>query len=240
MKPSRQRRSSAAGPEAAAKPRPGPADLEAARDKTIPDVLPAPGEPLRVLFCGINPGLYSAATGWHFARPGNRFWPALHLSGFTPRRLAPCEQHLLPGYGLGITNLVARATAQAAALGAAELRAGGERLAALVADRRPRVLAIAGVTAYRTAFARPRAAAGPQPAPSGVPHLPPPPHGPQVWILPNPSGLNAHWTLDAIAAEFAALRAAAGQSAGERRSRTIPGGQSRRSLADAPQLAPRH
>jgi len=164
-------------------------------------VLPPPGEPLRVLFCGINPGLYSAATGWHFARPGNRFWPALHLSGFTPRRLAPCEQDLLAGYGLGITNLVARATAQASELDAAELRAGGERLAALVADRQPRVLAVAGVTAYRTAFARPHAAIGPQPPSSA---------GPGVWVLPNPSGLNAHWTLDAIAAEFAALRAAAG------------------------------
>jgi len=88
-----------------------PDALTAARDRTLPDVLPAVGEPFRVLFCGINPGLYSAATGWHFARPGNRFWPALYLSGFTPRRLAPAEQDLLGGYGLGITNLVARATA---------------------------------------------------------------------------------------------------------------------------------
>src|SRR5579875_3894767 len=103
-------------------------DLAAARHRTIPDVLPAEGEPFHVLFCGINPGLYSAATGWHFARPGNRFWPALHLSGFTPRRLAPCEQHLLPGYGLGITNLVARATAQAAELTGAELAEGAARL----------------------------------------------------------------------------------------------------------------
>src|ERR1700729_812127 len=137
-------------------------DLEAARNRTLPDVLPEPGAPFRVLFCGINPGLYSAATGWHFARPGNRFWPALHLSGFTPRRLAPSEQHLLPRYGLGITNLVARATAQAAELDAAELRAGGERLLALIQQRRPRILAIAGVTAYRTAFGHPRAVIGPQ------------------------------------------------------------------------------
>ncbi len=180
--------------------RPGPAELAAARDRTIPDVLPAPGTPLRVLFCGINPSLYSAATGWHFARPGNRFWPALHLSGFTPRRLAPSEQHLLPGYGLGITNLVARATAQASELDAAELRAGGERLLALIQRHRPRILAIAGVTAYRTAFGHPRADIGPQPQPPG---------GPRVWVLPNPSGLNAHWTLDSIAAEFAAVRAAA-------------------------------
>jgi double-stranded uracil-DNA glycosylase len=197
-------------------PRPNPADLEAARNRTVPDVLPAPGEPLRVLFCGINPSLYSAATGWHFARPGNRFWPALHLSGFTPRRLAPAEQHLLPGYGLGITNLVARATAQASELDPAELRAGGERLAALVVARRPRILAVAGVTAYRTAFARPHATIGPQPSPPAAPE-PSPPAAPQpplpadlrLWVLPNPSGLNAHWTLDAIAAEFSALRAAA-------------------------------
>ena len=104
--------------------RPSPEDLAAARNRTIPDVLPPPGAPLRVLFCGINPSLYSAATGWHFARPGNRFWPALHLSGFTPRRLDPAEQDLLAGFGLGITNLVARATAQASELGPAELRAG--------------------------------------------------------------------------------------------------------------------
>ena len=177
-----------------------PADLQAARNRTIPDVLPPPGQPLHVLFCGINPSLYSAATGWHFARPGNRFWPALHLSGFTPRRLAPHEQHLLPGYGLGITNLVARATAQAAELDAAELRAGGERLLALLTGHRPGILAIAGVTAYRTAFGHARADIGPQPDPLG---------GSRVWVLPNPSGLNAHWTLAAIAAQFAALRAAA-------------------------------
>src|ERR1700744_545703 len=88
--------------------RPTRRDLEAARDRTLPHVLPEPGAPFRVLFCGINPGLYSAATGWHFARPGNRFWPALHLSRFTPARLAPAEQDLLGGYGLGITKLVAR------------------------------------------------------------------------------------------------------------------------------------
>jgi TDG/mug DNA glycosylase family protein len=181
-------------------PRPSPADLAAARNRTISDVLPPLGQPLQVLFCGINPSLYSAATGWHFARPGNRFWPALHLSGFTPRRLAPHEQHLLAGYGLGITNLVARATAQASELDAAELQAGGGRLLALVADRHPRILAVAGVTAYRTAFGHSHATIGPQPDPHA---------GTRVWVLPNPSGLNAHWTLDAIAAQFAALRAAA-------------------------------
>jgi double-stranded uracil-DNA glycosylase len=186
------------------RPRPSPADLAAAENRTIPDILPPPGGPLLVLFCGINPSLYSAATGWHFARPGNRFWPALHLSGFTPRQLDPSEQHLLPGYGLGITNLVARATAQAAELTPAELKAGGERLQSLVAAHHlhgpgPRVLAIAGVTAYRTAFARPRAAAGPQPEPLGTT---------PVWVLPNPSGLNASWTLPRITAAFRELREA--------------------------------
>jgi len=179
---------------------PDGAALAAARNRVIPDVLPDPGQPLRVLFCGINPSLYSAATGWHFARPGNRFWPALHLSGFTPRRLAPCEQHLLPGYGLGITNLVARATAQAAELDAAELRAGAERLAAAVRSHRPRVLAVAGLTAYRIAFGRPRASSGPQPGTLA---------GARLWLLPNPSGLNASYQLDRLVPEFVRLRVAA-------------------------------
>ena len=164
-------------------------------------MLPPQAAPFSVLFCGINPSLYSAATGWHFARPGNRFWPALHLSGFTPRRLAPAEQHLLPGYGLGITNLVARATARAAELTPAELQAGAGRLAALVAARRPRVLAIAGVTAYRAAFGRPHAGIGPQPAPLGAT---------QVWVLPNPSGLNAHTTGPKLAELMREMRAATG------------------------------
>jgi TDG/mug DNA glycosylase family protein len=182
--------------------RPGRAELEAARDRTIPDVLPGLGEVLRVLFCGINPSLYSAATGWHFARPGNRFWPALHLSGFTPRRLAPAEQHLLPGYGLGITNLVARATAQASELDPAELLAGAGRLSTLVQRHRPRILAIAGVTAYRTAFGHPRAVTGPQPPPlDGL-------DGPRVWVLPNPSGLNALWSGPRIVEAFRELREA--------------------------------
>ena len=206
MKPSQPPRAPRPGvtrPEAAPvrARRPSPADLAAAANRTIPDVLPPPGAALRVLFCGINPSLYSAATGWHFARPGNRFWPALHLSGFTPRLLAPAEQDLLAGYGLGITNLVARATAQAAELDPAELRAGGERLAALIAERRPRVLAVAGVTAYRTAFGRPRAAIGPQPEHLGAT---------QVWVLPNPSGLNAHTTGPKLAALMREMRAATG------------------------------
>ena len=172
-------------------------DLEAARDATIPDVLPPPGAPFRVLFVGINPGLYSAATGWHFARPGNRFWPALHASGFTPRLLKPSEQQELAGYGLGITNIAPRATAQAAELTAAELADGGQRLAALVAARNPRCVVVLGITAYRAAFARPKAVTGPQPDPLATARL---------WVLPNPSGLNAHTSVSLLAAEMRELR----------------------------------
>jgi TDG/mug DNA glycosylase family protein len=179
--------------------RPSPPDLAAAQSKTLPDVLPEKGRPLRVLFCGINPGLYSAATGWHFARPGNRFWPALHRSGFTPRLLAPREQDLLPGYGLGITNLVPRPTAQAAELTAAELQTGGERLAALAREHAPEFVAIAGVTAYRTAFGHPKASTGPQPELLAAARL---------WVLPNPSGLNASWTLPSLTEAFRDLRVA--------------------------------
>jgi TDG/mug DNA glycosylase family protein len=176
-------------------------DLEAAKDATIPDVLPPPGEPFHVLFVGINPGLYSAATGWHFARPGNRFWPALHASGFTGRQLKPSEQQELTGYGLGITNIAPRATAQAAELTPAELREGGQRLAALVAARRPSFVAVLGVTAYRTAFNRPKAAIGPQADPLAAARL---------WILPNPSGLNAQWTAPRLAQAFSELKVAVG------------------------------
>jgi TDG/mug DNA glycosylase family protein len=174
-------------------------DLEAARDAIVPDVLPAPGEPFRVLFTGINPGLYSAATGLHFARPGNRFWPALHAAGFTPRRLQPAEQQELTTYGLGISNVAPRATAQAAELTPQELRDGGARLLALVEASRPRFVAIAGVTAYRTAFSQPKAQIGPQPEPMGPARL---------WILPNPSGLNASWPLPRLTQAFDELRQA--------------------------------
>jgi double-stranded uracil-DNA glycosylase len=156
------------------------------------------GPGLRVLFSGINPSLYSAATGHHFARPGNRFWPALHRSGFTPRLLHPSEQSSLPGLGLGITNVVARATARADELSPAELVEGGAILAALASRWQPRYLAILGVTAYRTAFARPKAAIGPQDEKVG---------GAQVWVLPNPSGLNASWQIERLAEEFGRLRA---------------------------------
>jgi double-stranded uracil-DNA glycosylase len=175
-------------------------DLEAARNATIPDVLPAAGEPFHVLFTGINPGLYSAATGWHFARPGNRFWPALYASGFTGRLLKPSEQGELARYGLGISNIAPRATAQAAELTPAELREGAARLLALVEARRPRFVAIAGVTAYRTAFARPKALIGPQPDQLGPARL---------WVLPNPSGLNASWQPPRLATAFRELREAA-------------------------------
>jgi TDG/mug DNA glycosylase family protein len=183
------------------------AELEAARDRTIEDVLPGPGDPpLRVLFCGINPGLVSAATGHHFARPGNRFWPALYGAGFTPRLLLPAEQWELSALGLGITNMAPRATARADELTQAELVAGAARLRALVAEQRPGWLAAVGVTAYRTAFGVPRAAVGPQEERLG---------DTRVWVLPNPSGLNAHWQLPEMIAEFARLRAAAGGAPGD-------------------------
>jgi TDG/mug DNA glycosylase family protein len=176
--------------------RPTPAELAAARQLTIPDVV-APG--LRVLFCGINPGLYSAATGYHFARPGNRFWPALHQSGFTPRQWRPDEQEQLLGLGLGITNIVDRATARADELTAQELCDGGAALLAKAARLRPRWLAVVGVTAYRAAFARPGAVLGPQELTAGDPRL---------WVLPNPSGLNAHATAPVLAEKFRELREA--------------------------------
>jgi double-stranded uracil-DNA glycosylase len=174
--------------------RPTAAELDAAEGGFVPDVL-RPG--LRVLFCGINPGLWSAAVGHHFARPGNRFWKALHLGGLTPRRLGPDEEDELLALGLGITNLVERATAGAADLGPGELRAGGARLAAKAAAARPRMVAVLGVGAYRTAFARPKASVGPLPDPVG---------GAAAWLLPNPSGLNAHYQLPDLAEAFAALR----------------------------------
>ncbi len=178
--------------------RPTQADLAAARGRTIPDLV-APG--LRVLFAGINPGLYSAATGLHFARPGNRFWPALYQSGFTPRLLRPEEQPVLPEWGLGITNVVPRATARADELGADELKAGGQSLAALAASLGVSWLVILGVTAYRTAFGLKQAVVGPQSGRLG---------GAQVWILPNPSGLNASWQMPRLVAAFRELAQAAG------------------------------
>lgn len=159
----------------------------------------APG--LAVLFVGINPGLYTAAIGHHFGRPGNRFWPALHAGGFTPRLFSPGEERELLPLGYGITNVVARATATAHELTAAELLEGGRRLAARARRYRPRILAFLGIVAYRVAFGRPRAALGPQPEPIGPS---------RVWVLPNPSGLNAHYQGADLARLFRQLREALG------------------------------
>jgi len=172
-------------------------EILAAAGKTVPDVI-APG--LRVLFCGINPGLYSGATGHHFARPGNRFWPALHLAGFTERQLAPSEERELLKGGCGITNLVARATAMADELAREEIVAGGRRLEATVETYRPAYVAVLGIGAYRTAFGRPKAALGRQDETLG---------GALLWVLPNPSGLNAHFQLPDLARAFRELRLAA-------------------------------
>ncbi|HEY3074458.1 MAG TPA: G/U mismatch-specific DNA glycosylase [Burkholderiales bacterium] len=147
----------------------------------------APG--LTVLFCGINPGLYSAATGHHFARPGNRFWPALHAAGFTSRLLHPSEQQLLLDAGFGLTNLVARATAGAAELAPAEFVAGRRRLAAKLRRYRPWVIAFLGMGAYRHAFGAPQAPLGEQRERF---------EGARVWVLPSPSGLNANYQLGAL------------------------------------------
>lgn len=174
--------------------RPSTADLAAAVHHTVPDLI-APG--LDVLFSGINPGLYSAATGHHFARPGNRFWPALYGAGFTSRLLKPWEERQLLEYGVGITNLASRATASAAELSADELRAGGRRLKKKVRRYRPRSVAIVGVGAYRLAFGRPKAALGFQPEPL---------EDAALWVLPNTSGLNANHQLPDLVKAFRELR----------------------------------
>jgi double-stranded uracil-DNA glycosylase len=164
----------------------------------VPDVI-APD--LRVLFCGINPGLYSARVGRHFARPGNRFWKALHGGGFTESVLTSEQQDLLLERGCGVTNLVARESASADELDAEELRAGGRALERKVRRYRPAWVAILGVGAYRVAFAEPRARVGPQErklADAGL------------WVLPNPSGLNAHYQVPDLARCFRELREAAG------------------------------
>jgi TDG/mug DNA glycosylase family protein len=171
--------------------------IEAA-GKTLPDVI-APN--LRVLFCGINPGLYTAAVGHHFARPGNRFWPALHQSGFTDRLLSPFEERELLKLGIGISNVVPHATASASELTRQDFIAGGRVLAAKVKRYRPRIVAILGVGAYRGAFAQPKAQVGEQEQEI---------HNARVWVLPNPSGLNANYQLPELVKLFRKLRAAAG------------------------------
>jgi TDG/mug DNA glycosylase family protein len=168
--------------------------LAQAVHKTVPDLV-APG--LQVLFVGINPGLYTAAVGHHFARPGNRFWKVLHLSGFTPRQLSPFEEQELLGFGIGVTNMVPRTTATAAELSAEEIVAGGVRLMALVEQYRPATVAVLGVQAYRRAFRRLRAQVGPQDDMLG---------DSPVWVLPNPSGLQAHYQLDDMVELFQQLR----------------------------------
>lgn len=162
--------------------------------KTVPDVI-APH--LRVLFCGINPGLYTAAVGHHFARPGNRFWPALHAGGFTDGIVSPFDEQTLLESGYGITNVVMRTTARADQLSQDEVLEGGRQLAAKVKRYRPRVLAILGLGAYRTAFGKPKAVIGRQDETIG---------GTLVWVLPNPSGLNAHYQAADLARLFGELK----------------------------------
>jgi double-stranded uracil-DNA glycosylase len=179
--------------------RPTKAELEAARERVIPDVL-APG--LDVVFVGINPGLWSGAAGHHFARPGNRFWKALYASGFTARELSPFEDRSLLEVGLGVTNLVRRTTATADELTADEIRAGGRRLRRRLRPFAPRTVSILGIGAYRLAFDRPRASLGRQGDRIG---------DADTWVLPNPSGLNAHYQIPDLAELFVELRRAVGR-----------------------------
>lgn len=184
------------------------AELEAFRDAQVPDLLPGPDDPpLALLFVGINPGLWTAATSTHFAHPGNRFYPALLRAGILTERIDPAagmtdaDRAVLRSRGIGITNVVPRATAKASELRDDELREGAVRLTALVERTRPRVVAVAGVTAYRTAFGERRAVPGRQPADL---------HGAELWVVPNPSGLNAHETTETLADAYAAPARAAG------------------------------
>lgn len=176
------------------------AELESFRGVEVPDLLPGPGQELRLLFVGINPGLWTAATQTHFAHPGNRFYPALLRAGILARAVDPSagmteqDRDHLRARGIGITNLVRRATARADELTTAELREGGGRLRALVSDARPDVVAIAGITAYRSAFGVRGATVGEQAEPL---------EGARLWVVPNPSGLNAHETVETLAVAYA-------------------------------------
>jgi TDG/mug DNA glycosylase family protein len=188
------------------------AELESYRDAVVPDLLPnAPGQQLRLLFVGINPGLWTAATSTHFAHPGNRFYPALLRAGVITEPIDPAngmdeaERDVLRNRGIGISNVVHRATAKASELSDEELRAGGVQLTDLVARERPRVVAIAGITAYRTAFGLPKAKPGRQP--DTLDDLW---SGAELWVVPNPSGLNAHETVDSLAAAYREVGEAAG------------------------------
>lgn len=179
-------------------------ELEAFRDTTVPDLI---GPDVRLLFVGINPGLWTAATQTHFAHPGNRFYPALELAGIIDRTIdrgagmSEADRDHLIQRGIGITNIVRRATARAAELSTAELRQGGLELRALVSERTPRVVAVAGITSYRAAFEQPKAQAGPQPELF---------EGTRLWVVPNPSGLNAHETVDSLARAYREPAEAAG------------------------------
>ena len=183
------------------------AELESFRDAEVPDLLPAPGQELRLLFVGINPGLWTAATQTHFAHPGNRFYPALLRAGILTRAVDPAagmtdeDREHLRERGIGITNLVRRATARADELTADELREGGERLLHTIARTRPAVVAVAGITAYRQAFGVRKAQTGEQPDPV---------EGARLWVVPNPSGLNAHETVESLAVAYAEPARAAG------------------------------
>lgn len=174
-------------------------ELQSFRGMEVPDLLPADRAPVRLLFVGINPGLWTAATQTHFAHPVNRFYPALHKAGISEHAISPTgmsdqdRAHLL-ARGIGITNLVARATARADELTKDELREGGERLRETVRQVRPEVVAVAGITAYRSAFGLRGAVAGRQPEPF---------EGAVLWVVPNPSGLNAHETVDTLARAYA-------------------------------------
>jgi double-stranded uracil-DNA glycosylase len=172
-------------------------ELLAAYGQGVPDVI---AHDLKVLFCGINPGLYTAVIGHHFGRPGNRFWPALFESGITPRLLSPYEERELLRWGYGITNVVNKATAAADELSRFELVEGGRRLLQLIGEYRPRFFAVLGIGAYRTAFGKPKAALGQQNENIA---------GTTIWVLPNPSGLNAHYQLKDLARLFRQLREAA-------------------------------
>lgn len=176
--------------------KPTPEQLKAAAGKRVPDLI-APG--LKVLFVGINPSVYSAAVGHHFARPGNRFWPAIYGGGFTARLLSPWEERELLIAGCGITNVVDRATVAAAEVSPEEYVAGGRRLERKVTRFAPSVVAFLGVTSYRAAYARPGASIGLQAERIG---------GSRVWVLPNPSGLNAHFTPPQLAKLFGEMRLA--------------------------------
>ncbi|HYG92419.1 MAG TPA: mismatch-specific DNA-glycosylase [Nocardioides sp.] len=184
------------------------AELESFRDAVVPDLLPVrPGQELKLLFVGINPGLWTAATQTHFAHPGNRFYPALLRAGIVTEPIDPAagmteeQRDILRDRGIGITNVAPRATAKASELTNAELRAGGMALTALVGHWRPRVVAVAGITAYRAAFGLPKAVPGRQPDRLA---------GSELWVVPNPSGLNAHETVESLARAYGDAARAAG------------------------------